>query len=122
MVQRDGVQFPHHRLEVYRVALEMAVQAKSVAERVPRGHRGMADQILRASSAVVLCIGEGANRYNPGSKRQRYSEARGECGEVAAAAELLRTLDLVPAEHCESLLFTASRVGAMLTQLVKRFS
>ncbi len=122
MVQMDDFSFPHHRLEVYRLAMEMVTQAKMVANAVPRGYRTLADQMLRASSAVVLCIGEGASRFTPGSKRQRYSEARGECGEVASAAELLVALDLLPAETCEPLMSLTNRVGAMLTQLIKRFS
>ncbi len=122
MEHHGDFQFPHHRLEVYRLAMDMAKLARLVAEAVPRGHRNMADQLLRASSAVVLCIGEGANRFTSGAKRQRYSEARGECGEVAAAAELLLTLALVPAGPCTHLMSLANRVGAMLTQLVKRFS
>jgi four helix bundle protein len=68
----------------------------------------------------VLLIGEGANRYSAGQKRQRYSEARGECGEVAAALELLMALDLVPRTEAEATLALAARVGAMLTRLVAR--
>ena len=63
---------------------------------------------------------EGANRYTAGAKRQRYSEARSECGEVAAAAELLAVLGLAPRDECEALLALAGRVGAMLTRLIQR--
>ena len=121
-MQHQSFSFPHNRLEVFRVALDMAVQAKRVADRVPRGHRSLADQLLRSSGSTVLLIGEGANRYTAGSKRQRYSEASGECGEVAAAAELLAALALVPMTECEELLTLAGRVAAMLTRLLKRFA
>ena len=110
--------FPHNRLEVFRVSLEMAVQAKVVADEIPRGHRSLADQLLRASSSVVLNIGEGANRTTAGAKRQRYSEARGEAGEVAANAQLLATLALVPSPRCDQLIDLAGRVAAMLTRLI----
>ena len=112
--------FPHHRLQAYAVALEMATRAKAVSDRVPRGYRSFADQLLRAAGSTVLLIGEGANRYSAGQKRQRYSEARGECGEVAAALELLMALDLVPRTEAEATLALAARVGAMLTRLVAR--
>jgi four helix bundle protein len=114
--------FPHTRLEVFRVALEMAAQAKAVADRIPRGHRSLADQLLRAASSVVLNIGEGANRTTSGAKRQRYSEARGEAGEVAAAAQLLISFDLVPTTLCTNLIHLAGRVGAMLTRLIANTS
>ncbi len=121
-MQHQTFPFPHNRLEVFQVSLEMASQAKRVADRVPRGHRSLADQLLRSSGSTVLLIGEGANRYTAGAKRQRYSEARGECGEVAAAAKLLSVLELVPQEECEALLGLAGRVAAMLTRLIRRFA
>ncbi len=113
--------FPHDRLDAYVVSLELAQQAKALADRVPRGHRTLADQLMRAAGSVVLLIAEGANRYSAGQKRQRFSEARGECGEMAAAAELLATLGLVPAVEAGELRVTAGRVAAMLTGLLRRF-
>jgi four helix bundle protein len=121
-MQHQAFPFPHTRLEVFQLSLEMASQAKLVADRIPRGHRTLADQLLRSSGSTVLLIGEGANRYTAGAKRQRYSEARGECGEVAAAAELLSVLELVPRKEFEVLLSLAGRVASMLTRLLKRFA
>ena len=112
--------FTHHKLDAYRVALQMAKQAKLLSDRVPRGYRSFADQMLRAAGSTVLLIGEGANRYTAGQKRQRYSEARGECGETAVAAELLATLGLLPQQDVEPLLASAGRVAAMLTRLIQR--
>lgn len=117
-----SIQFPHTRLEVFHVALEMAVKVKAMADDIPRGHRSLADQILRASSSIVLNIGEGANRISTGAKRQRYAEARGECGEVAAAVTLLAAIGLARDMECDDILRLAHRVGAMLTKLVRRFS
>ena len=114
--------FPHHKLQAYQVALQMATEAKAVADRVPRGYRSFADQLLRAAGSTVLLIGEGAGRYGSGPKRQRYQEARGECGEVAAALELLLALGLVPQAQAQRTLALAARVGAMLTRLVVRLS
>lgn len=117
-MQHPAYPFPHNRLDVFNVALKMASQAKGIADQIPRGHRSLADQLLRASASVVLNIGEGANRTTPGAKRQRYSEARGEAGEVAANAQLLTTLDLIPADTCKALIHLAGRVAAMLTRLI----
>ena len=89
----------------------MAAQAKAIADEIPRGHRSLADQLLRATSSVVLNIGEGANRATCGAKRQRYSEARGEVGEVAANLTLLDVLDLAPSERCQAVIHLAGRVA-----------
>ena len=113
--------FPHTKLDVFRVALQMAAKAKALADRVPRGYRSFADQLIRAAGSTVLLIGEGANRFTAGAKRQRFSDARGEAGEVAAAAELLATLELVPTKEALEVIQLAGRVGAMLTRLLQRF-
>lgn len=114
--------FPHHRLQAYAVSLQMAIGAKAISDRIPRGYRSFADQLLRAAGSTVLLIGEGANRFSPGLKRQRYQEARGECGEVASALELLIALGLAPRAEAEATLALAARVGAMLTRLIARLS
>ena len=69
--------FTHHRLEVYPLALRRAALTKAVADRIPHGYRSYADHLKRASGNTVLLIGEGANRYNSGMKRQRYEGALG---------------------------------------------
>jgi len=112
--------FPHQRLDAYTVGLEVARDAKRLSDQVPRGYRSFADQMMRAAGSTVLLIAEGANRRTAGQKRQRFSEARGECGEVAAAAEMLGLLGLVPGAEAAELQGKAARVAAMLTGLLKR--
>jgi four helix bundle protein len=114
--------FLHQRLDVYRVALKMASRSRELSDRVPRGYKPFADQLLRAAGHAVLLIAEGANRYTAGQKRQRYTEARGECGEVAAAVELLATMRLAPRHDAEEIENLAGRVAAMLTRLIQRNS
>ena len=114
--------FPHHQLEVYRLSLELAVLAKELCARVPRGYRGLADQLIRSAPGVVLLIAEGANRSSAAQKRQRFVEARGECGEAAATVELLSRMDLVPLADSVRFQEAADRVAAMLTGLIRRWS
>jgi four helix bundle protein len=113
--------FAHHQLDVYGVALQLVVGVRRLAERVPRGHRPLADQALRAASSTVLLIAEGANRRTAGDKRQRYSIARGECGEVAAAVEVMVALGFVNSGEADVVLGLAGRVSAMLLRLEQRF-
>ena len=115
-------EFLHHRLDVYHLALELAGSARRIADRVPRGYRGLAEQLLRSGPAVALLVAEGANRFTAPQKRQRFIEARGECGEAAATVEVLQVMGLVSAKELGSFEETASRVGKMLTALVKKHS
>ena len=119
---RRSYAFAHQKLEVYRVALEMARRSRELADRVPRGYRPFADQLLRAAGHTVLLMGEGANRYTSGQKRQRYTEARGQSGETASAAELLAALRLVPDIEARRVQDLAGRVASMLTRLIQRYS
>ncbi len=68
--------FPHERLDAYRVALTMATASKRVAAGIPRGHRSVADHMLRAAANVVLLLPEGANRRTP--KENDSDSARAE--------------------------------------------
>ena len=54
-MQHQTFPFPHNRLEVFQVSLEMASQAKRVADRVPRGHRSLADVLLQIFLALCVC-------------------------------------------------------------------
>ena len=114
--------FPHDKLAAYQVAVEVATEVKPVADAIPRGYRALADQMLRASMSTVLLIAEGANRRGAGEKRQRYSLARGECGELAAALEVAGAWGLVDGEVAAAIRAKSGRVGAMLTALERRWA
>lgn len=113
--------FPQHRLDVYAVALELAQKSREAAGSIPRGDRSLADQMKRAATSVVLLIAEGANRRSPGDKRQRYSLARGECGELASAVELGGAYGMLTEQKVLELLELAGRTNAMLLRLEQRF-
>ena len=114
--------FPHDKLDAYRVALEMARGAKYLAQQIPRGHRSIADHLLRSSSNSVLLLAEGANRRGPAEKRQRFVESRGEAGEVAAACDLVMVLGVGSEASATMVKRDAARVAAMLTGLIQRLT
>ena len=114
--------FPHHQLDVYRVAIRLALSVEELMCTVPRGHSDMTSQLRRASKAVVLLIAEGANKRARGEKRLRYDQARGECGETAAGIELGLALNLVCTEDAHEALELAARVNQMLTKLGQRWT
>jgi len=122
MQQPKTPSFPHHKLDAYRVAVEMTREAEGIASRLSGRHRRIADQLGRAALAVPLLIAEGAHRRTSAQKRQRFTEARGECAEVAAACELARVLGLSDALTTARVEILADRVCAMLTRLIARHS
>ena len=114
--------FPHHKMEVYTVGLEMLLQAKNLSDKVPRGYRSFADQLLRSAGAGVAGTTEGLNRRTSGMKRDAFGRARAEVGEAAGHAECLAVMGLVGQQEAWEFIGLASRVAAMLTRLVQRHS
>jgi four helix bundle protein len=114
--------FAHHKLEAYRVASEVADLVEPLARRFGQGHRHLADQLRRAADSTVGLVGEGANRYSAKQKRQRFTEARGEAGEVACHMERAYRYRLVSEHELAAVLHRADRLCALLTGLIKRHS
>ena len=114
--------FPHEKLHVYQRLLELVEQANLVTSRIPRGHRSLADHLSRAASNAALLVAEGANRRGAGEKRQRFVEARGECAEAAAVADVAQRLGFGSHVETDRLKQLAGESSAMLTALIARFA
>ena len=114
------LRFAHHRLEAYRTALDLAEAGHRRARRLPGGYGWLADHLVRAACAAPVLTAEGANRVSPGTKRQRFAEALGECGEAAAVAEVVERLALVRGDESAAVLAHADRTVARLTGLVRK--
>ena len=117
-----AVTFSHHRLDVYRLAVQLAVQVRRICDRMPRGSGPLADQMIRAAQSTALLIAEGANRAATGDKRQRFRAARGEVGECAAALEMAAAMGLVPVGESLAAQELAARISAMTHRLAQRFA
>ena len=120
--QQQQFHFTHYKLDAYRVARALADHVMVLVEQVPEGHSKMVDQVVRAATGAEALIAEGANRFTPKQKRQRFVEARGEAGEVAAHLERLRRYRFISEEQLMQGLGLADRLCAMLTGLIKRHS
>ena len=109
--------FAHHRLDAYRCALELFLLVEELAERLPRGHADLKDQVRRSAAAAVRHIAEGANRTQPKDKAARFFLARAEVGECAATLEMTQLLGLCPSDE---MIVLADRIAVMATGLGKR--
>ena len=114
--------FTHYKLDAYRVARELADLVMMITPQIPEGHHKKVDQIVRSATGTEALIAEGANRYTPKQKRQRFVEARGEAGEVAAHLERLHRYRFISEEQLMQGLGLADRLCALLTGLIKRHS
>ena len=112
--------FAHHRLDAYRVALDLFRGVETIAARFPRGHSDLRDQLRRSAAATVRHIAEGANRLHAADKAARFTVAKGEVGECDAVLEMAAILGLAPRPAVDRLRGFSDRVAAMLTGLVRR--
>ena len=106
------------RLDVYRVALEFLAL---VPWLVPaRGAADLRVQLERASSSIVLNIGEAAGRFSRPDKARFLAIARGSATECAAVLDVLRVRRLATAADCLSARSLLVRIVQMLTKLAAR--
>jgi len=84
---------PHHRLHVYKKALELLAAVRSAQVRDAK----LRDEALRAAKSVCLNgpstiprrhIAEGSGRVTRADKARAYGIAHGECVECVAAVEI----------------------------------
>ncbi len=109
--------FGCQKLDVYRCAVTFLGVAAALAERVPRGHSALADQLRRAALSVPLSIAEGSGKGTKEDREARrfYAIARGSALECAAIVDALAALRFVPGDEDELL----ERIVSMLTRLAR---
>jgi len=121
MTQSDSIdRFPQHRLDAYRVALELFAGVEELARSFPRGYAELKDQLRSAAGATILNIAEGANRIHHRDKAARFAIARSECGECDAAIQMVEIVRLASPRQARRLRRRADRVAAMLVGLIRR--
>jgi four helix bundle protein len=84
----------HERLDVYHLSLDFLVFASQVIETLPRGRSHLSDQLMRASTSIVLNA-EGAGKHSKPDKRRYYLTARGSATESAALLDVYARLKLL---------------------------
>ena len=108
--------FGFQRFDVYRCAILFLGHASGLAERVPRGHATLADQLRRAALSVPLNIAEGTGKGDRDAARF-YTIARGSALECAAILDVFEALAVVPAAQLQEPRDLLERVVSMLTKL-----
>ncbi len=110
-------------LDAYRVSLDACRLAASIAGTLSANLR---DQLMRASSSVVLNVAEGFGSCSRGIKRRHYEIARGSAIECVAVLDVASTIGSgnegagrAAALAVARSLFT--RAAMMLAKLAARF-
>ncbi len=120
MHNNDSYGFPHERLDAWHLARKARRTALLYTQTLPLGFGDEARQINNAAASVGRNICEGANRWKPKEKVQKFEIAAGEAGEAAGAVLSLLDCGQGDATLAHAFLQLEARVGAMLTGLIRR--
>ena len=110
--------FDHEKLEVYRVAVEYADAADSIASKLKRGNAHIRDQLRRASDSIVNNVAEGAGEFQPAEKARFYRIALRSSTESAATLHTCQRRKLADLDALEDARKLLKRVVEMLTRLI----
>ena len=112
--------FPHEKLDAFHLARDAYVQILKLVETVPRGFGDDTRQLRKAAGSVVRNICEGAGRFKPLEKVQKYETAAGEVVEAAGTIHLLLAAGVADPDVAAEALRLLGRTNATLTGLVRR--
>lgn len=113
--------FDHEGLHVYQIALEFVEWVNEVLPGARRLHPHLRDQLLRASTSIVLNIAEGAGEFSRREKARFYRIARRSATESAAMLDILQAMKALPEADLEWPRAHLSEIVAMLIGLARTF-
>jgi len=112
--------FGFQKLDVYRCAVTFLGVASTIAERMPRGHSVLADQLRRAALSVPLIAeGSGKGTMEDREARRFYAIARGSALECAAIVDALQALRFGLGDEAERAQELLERIVSMLTKMAR---
>ena len=114
------VAFDHHKLDVYRRALDALDACDSICDELPSRRRHVNDQIERAATSVIANTAEGAGEFSPAEKARFYRMARRSAIEVVAWLEITQRRGEAPSQLIDDALAHLEAVVSMLVRLIKR--
>src|SRR5437762_12491965 len=80
------------KLDVYRCSVEFLALSTTLAQNLPKGHAGLAEQLRRAALSIPLNIAEAVGRASEADAVRHHAIARGSAMECAAIVDALHVL------------------------------
>jgi len=111
--------FDHHKLDVYRRALDAMEACDEIIEKLPPGRSHRRSQISKAADSIVANIAEGAGEFSPKEKARFYRMARRSAIEVAAWLDIVARRGDAPQPMIDHAIAQLEPVVAMLVRLIK---
>ncbi len=110
----NDVTLPHHKLDAYRVALELLRTVYGTAIRDAEQRQ----QARKSAKSAARNVAEAAGRWSRADKARVYAIARGEVCEACAAVEIAEAVGCAGAEDVAKVNALGKRLCDMLGRLV----
>jgi four helix bundle protein len=115
------VEKPHKKLDVWNLAMGLAVEVYRLTETFPKDQRyGLTDQIRWAAVSIPSNIAEGAARQTRKEFANFLHIAQGSVSEVDTQLELARRLGFLSDAEWASFDAQMERIDKMLSGLIRR--
>jgi four helix bundle protein len=109
----------YERLDVYRLARQLAREATELLRLLPPGRADLADQLRRATLSVPLNIAEGAGEFAPKEKARFYRIAKRSATECGAVLDHIIDVGLLTGRETAGARTLVIRVTAALVKLIQ---
>ena len=107
-----------HKLEAYRLALELYRQIIRILSLFPKGESDLKGQMRRAARRVPMNIGEGVGKRGR-ARIASYEIALGEDKELLGALNIVEIDELAPLDEIHRGQELADREAAILTRIIQ---
>jgi four helix bundle protein len=112
----------HTDLDVWKTAIDLAVEIYATTEKLPREERyGLAAQMRRAASSISSNISEGAARDTKRDMRRFFFIARGSLKEVETQIIICSRLNFLPPSDIARIEALSAKTGKLLNGLIRRY-
>lgn len=112
----------HTDLEVWKAAIDLAVEVYTTTENLPREERyGLTTQMRRAASSIPSNISEGAARDTKRDMRRFFLIARGSLKEVETQLILCERLRFLHTDDVSRVKALTAKTGKLLNGLIRKY-
>ena len=111
--------FDHQGLDVYHVAIDVAVCVEEMLAGIGKDGAHIVNQLKRSSSSIPLNIAEGCGRESPADRARFFTIAKGSALESSASIDLLLRTKRIKFEDFVRVQSLLKRTVAMLVGLVR---
>ena len=108
------------KLDVYRLTRSIVKDIYLLLKN-PAYDRNLKDQLLRASTSIMLNIAEGSGRWFPRDQRRYFNIARGSALECIAIFDIIEDLKLLPIEEANDYKKRLDKIARMLFGIIQHF-